>query len=74
MPHGEVLMTLSVVLRIKRTLDGREIDEIISDVVTRKAMAVEKARRRRWQRALEQADAFRETMISRGNEVGAGLS
>ncbi|MDN4982221.1 hypothetical protein QY049_03145 [Bradyrhizobium sp. WYCCWR 13022] len=68
-PYGDVLMVLSTVLRIKRTLGGTEIDEIISDVVTRKAMAVEKARRKRWQRALEQARAFRTTVICRGDDV-----
>ncbi|MCK1735106.1 hypothetical protein IVA79_14270 [Bradyrhizobium sp. 138] len=34
-------MVLSIVLRIKRTLDGVEIDRIIFDVETRKALAIE---------------------------------
>ncbi|MGY8639195.1 hypothetical protein RAD15_42730 [Bradyrhizobium sp. 14AA] len=68
-PYGDVLMVLSTVLRIKRTLDGREIDEVISDVVSRKAMAIEKGRREQWQRALEQAAAFRGTVICRGDGV-----
>jgi hypothetical protein len=29
MPYGDVVIVLSTVLRIKRTLDGREIDKII---------------------------------------------
>lgn len=39
------VIVLSTVLRIKRTLDGAEIDEIIRDVVARKALAVEHRRR-----------------------------
>ena len=35
-------------LRIKRTLDGPEIDKIISDVQARMAVAVERARRNDW--------------------------
>ena len=45
MPYGDVVMALSIVLRIKRTLNGAEIDELISDVQTRKARAIELARR-----------------------------
>jgi hypothetical protein len=48
MPCGDVLIVLSTVLRIKRTLDGAEIDEIISDVQARKALAVEHRRRADW--------------------------
>lgn len=38
-------MVLSTVMRIKRTLDGAEIDKIIWDVETRQALALERARR-----------------------------
>jgi hypothetical protein len=37
LPYGDVVMTLSIVLRIKRTLDGGEIDKIISDVQSQKS-------------------------------------
>ncbi|UVO34507.1 hypothetical protein KUL72_23810 [Bradyrhizobium arachidis] len=56
--HGDVLMVLSTVLRIKRTLDGREVDEIISDVVTRKAMALERRRRIEWRKSEQEAAHF----------------
>jgi hypothetical protein len=36
--------TLSMVLRIKRTLEGSEIDKIIWDVEARKALVLERAR------------------------------
>ncbi|MBR1332817.1 hypothetical protein [Bradyrhizobium ottawaense] len=58
-PHGDILIVLSTVLRIKRTLNGREIDEIISDVVTRKAMAIERMRRAEWREAELSAARFR---------------
>lgn len=45
MPYADVLMVLSTVLRMKRTLDGAEIDKIILDVETRKALAAEHRRR-----------------------------
>jgi hypothetical protein len=57
-PHALVIMSLSIVLRIKRTLDGAEIDKIISDVQARTALAVEHGRRQRWQRVIENAAAF----------------
>jgi hypothetical protein len=58
LPYGDVVMTLFIVLRIKRTLDGAEIDKIISDVQARKGLAIEHVRRKRWQQAIENAAAF----------------
>jgi hypothetical protein len=59
LPYGDVVMTLSIVLRIKRTLDGGEIDKIISDLQARKAVAVERVHRKRWQKVIENAAAFK---------------
>ncbi|WMT79656.1 hypothetical protein [Bradyrhizobium sp. Ash2021] len=59
MPYGDVVTALSIVLRIKRTLDGAEIDKIIWDVQARKALAAEHARRRDWRRVVENAAKFR---------------
>jgi hypothetical protein len=58
LPYGDVVIALSVVLRIARTLDGAEIDKIIADVEAQKALAVERGRRHRWQRVIENAAAF----------------
>jgi hypothetical protein len=55
LPHGDVVMTLSIVLRIKRTLDGAEIDDLISSMQARKALAFERARRKRWEGVTENA-------------------
>jgi hypothetical protein len=57
-PYGDVVMTLSIVLRIKRTLDGAEIDRVIADLQAQKASAIERVRRKRWQRVIENAAAF----------------
>ena len=59
MPCGDVVMVLSIVLRIKRTLDGAEIDKIILDVETRKALAAERHRRAQWDRIVKSAAGFR---------------
>ena len=40
-----MVIALPIVLRIRRTMNGAEIDELISDVETRKARAIELARR-----------------------------
>lgn len=57
-PYGEVVMTLSIVLRIKRTLDGVEIDKIISDVQAREALAIEHHRRADWRKRVSSANCF----------------
>ncbi|QIG96780.1 hypothetical protein [Bradyrhizobium sp. 6(2017)] len=59
MRYGDVVMVLSVVLRIKRTLDGAEIDQIILDVETRKALAMEHQRRSEWRECELAASRFR---------------
>ncbi|WP_342726085.1 hypothetical protein AAFG07_03810 [Bradyrhizobium sp. B097] len=59
MPYGDVVMVLSTVLRIKRTLDGAEIDQIISDVEARKALAIERFRRAEWWKRELAASRFR---------------
>jgi hypothetical protein len=58
MPYGDVVMTLSIVLRIKRTLDGGEIDKIISDVQALKARAIEHRRRADWRKRELTAASF----------------
>jgi len=49
-PYDDVVITLSIVLRIKRTLNSAEIDNLISDVQARKALAVESRRRADWRK------------------------
>ena len=58
LPYGDVVMTLSIVLRIKRTLDGAEIDKIISDVQARKGFAIEHRRRADWRKRELAAASF----------------
>jgi hypothetical protein len=58
-------MVLSTALRIKRTLDGREIDQIILDVETREALAVERQRRADWRTRELSACSFQAAPRSR---------
>ena len=59
MPYGDIVIVLSTVLRIKRTLDGAEIDALIFDLQARMALAAEHRRRKGWQRVVENAAAFK---------------
>ena len=49
---------LSTVLRIKRTLDGAEIDKIIRDVEAGKELAIERRRRADWRTREMAAESF----------------
>jgi hypothetical protein len=57
-PFGDLLIVVSVLLRIRRTLDGAEIDKIICEFETHKALAIERARRKQWQRTVDSASRF----------------
>jgi hypothetical protein len=46
-------------MRIRRTLDGTEIDKIISDVQARKALEMERRRRADWRKRELAANGFR---------------
>jgi len=59
MPYGDLLMVLSTVLRIKRTLDGAEIDKILRDFEAHKALAIEHQRRADWRKCELAASRFR---------------
>ncbi|OKO75127.1 hypothetical protein AC629_34385 [Bradyrhizobium sp. NAS80.1] len=58
-PYGDVVIVLSTVLRMKRTLDGAEIDEIIRGVEAHKALAIEHKRRADWRKGELEAARFR---------------
>ncbi|WP_458149367.1 hypothetical protein [Bradyrhizobium sp. UFLA05-109] len=59
MPYGDLLMVLSTILRIKRTLDGAEIDKIIWEFESRKVLAIERRQRQEWRKAELAASRFR---------------
>jgi hypothetical protein len=58
-PYAPVIMALSIVLRIRRTLTGEEIDDVIAGTMARLKLAAEQARRRRWQQRVENAAQFK---------------
>lgn len=57
-PHGPIIMALSIVLKIRRTLTGAEIDDVIAGTHARLQLAAEQARRREWQRKVESTRQF----------------
>lgn len=59
MPHGDLVMVLSIVLRIQRTLGGAEIDKIIWEFEARKALVIERKRREDWHKGELAAARFR---------------
>jgi hypothetical protein len=70
MSYGHLVIVLSTVLRIKRTLDGAEIDKIISDVQVGKASALERRRRADWRKCELPPAAFaRNTSCPRSGAV-----
>jgi hypothetical protein len=57
-PYDYVLVALSTVLRTQRTLSGEKIDNVIATTVAGFELAAEQARRRRWQRVVDNAAEF----------------
>jgi hypothetical protein len=64
-PHGHALIALSTVLRIRRTLSGEEIDDVIATTVAGFELASEQARRRRWQHRIANAGRFKSEALQR---------
>jgi hypothetical protein len=64
-PYGYVLIALSTVLRIRRTLSGEEIDDVIATTVAGFELASEQARRRRWQHRVANAGRFKSEALLR---------
>ena len=50
-----VLMSLSIVLKIRRELTGEEIDDVIATTLARFELATERVRRKRWEGVIENA-------------------
>jgi hypothetical protein len=48
-PYGHVIIALSVVLKIRRTLTGAEIDDVIATLLAGFELAAEHRRRADWQ-------------------------
>jgi hypothetical protein len=57
-PYGHVVIALSVVLKIRRTLTGAEIDDVITTVLAGFEMAAEHRRRAEWRQRELSASCF----------------
>ncbi|MHC2575993.1 hypothetical protein ACVI1J_002293 [Bradyrhizobium diazoefficiens] len=58
-PHGPIIMALSIVLKIRRTLTGSEIDDVIATTVAGLQLAAERRRRAEWRKGELAAERFR---------------
>jgi hypothetical protein len=66
--HVTVMMSLQIVLRIRRIMTGHEIDRAIATVLAGQAAAVESIRRARWQRVVENAASFEAECVASHKE------
>ena len=57
-PYGHVIIALSVVLKIRRTLMGGEIDDVITTVLAGFERAAEHRRRAEWRQRELSANSF----------------
>jgi hypothetical protein len=57
-PHGPVIIALSVVLKIRRTLTGQEIDDLIANTCAGLELAAEHRRRADWRARELAANSF----------------
>lgn len=57
--HGPIIMALSIVLKIRRTLTGAEIDDVIATTVAGLQLAAERQRRAEWRKGELAAERFR---------------
>jgi len=57
-PYGPVIIALSIVLKIRRTLTGDEIDNVITTVLAGFELAAEHRRRAEWQNRTLSAKSF----------------
>jgi hypothetical protein len=57
-PYGYIGIVLSTALRIRRSMTGVEVDEVIASTLASWSQAGERARRAAWQRTVENAASF----------------
>ena len=58
-PHIDLIFALIPELRDRREMTGTEVDEVIAAILTRFALATERARRREWAQRVESAAKFK---------------
>jgi hypothetical protein len=62
--HVTALMSLQIILRMRRTMSGSELDDAIRTVLAHEAVARERHRRKQWQRVAERAAAFKPEQVT----------
>lgn len=58
-PYIDLIFALVPVLRVKRTMTGQEADQAIAVILRQLDMSAERARRRDWERRIENAKTFK---------------
>jgi len=57
-PHGMIIMSLQIILRIRRDMSGEELDQALASVLGSFQLNTEHSRRAQWKRAIENAARF----------------
>jgi hypothetical protein len=60
-PHALAVMSLQIVLRMRRTMSAAEIDRVIATVIAEQSLAVEHRRRADWRKRELAANSFEAT-------------
>jgi hypothetical protein len=64
--HALLMMSMQIILRMRRTMTGSELDGVIASLLADQALARERWCRKQWQLTVERAAAFeREHVILR---------
>jgi hypothetical protein len=62
--HATVLMSLQIILRMRRTMSGNELDDAIRAVLAHETLARERFRRKHWRGVVERAAAFKPEIVT----------
>jgi hypothetical protein len=58
-PHVPLIISLQIILRMRRDMTGEELNQAAANVLAGIALDMERARRRRWQERIENAATFK---------------
>lgn len=58
-PHAMIIMSLQIILRMRRDMCGKELDQALARVLSNFQLSAERARRQQWANTVENAARFR---------------
>lgn len=65
-PYAMAIMSLQVILRMRREVSGEELDQALASVLGSFQLGAERARRRQWAKTIENAARFRASVHNHG--------